>query len=307
MSTETNPFAALSVAIRHTVETAAQFTVLVDARKRLPGSGIVYSPNLIFTADHIIEREEDINVQLASGQVISASVAGRDPLRDIALLKVSENLPFTASLAVQTAGVGQLVVALGRPDPNGIQASLGIVNAIGGPVRIGHRGVLEQYLRTDTFPYPGFSGGPLVDADGQLLGLNTSSLTADGLITIPAPLLKTAADSLSSYGRIRRGYLGIRSQVVRLNEDQRNTLGRAQATGLLLVSVEEDSPAGQGGLFVSDILVGIAGQAVDTADELQAQLSQLKIGQSTPVQVLRGGQVASLDVIIGEQVEHKRN
>ena len=296
-----NPLIAFSDAMADAVAKAGAATVLVDARRRHPASGIGYAPGLVLTADHVVERDDEVRVVLPDGSESGASVAGRDPGNDLALLRLDGAGLVTAERAVQEARVGQIALALGRPNLEGIQASLGVVSAIGGPVRTGRGGLLERYLRTDTIPYPGFSGGPLVDAAGRLLGINTSGLWQGGSLTIPASLAWSVAETLAQHGRVRRGFLGVRSQPVPIPAAQRQALGRDQATGLLLVGVEEDGPAARGGLLVGDILVGLAGQPVTDPDELLAQLVGSIIGQASPVQVLRGGQPLTLQVIISER------
>ena len=133
--------------------------------------------------------------------------------------------------------------------------------------------LLERYLRTDAIPFPGFSGGPLIDTEGRVVGLNTSGLAHGAAITIPAFLAWSDAENLAKYGYIKRGYLGIRSQQVALTADIRKELSREQEAGLLLVSVESGSPAEAGGLIVGDILVAIEGQAIADHDELMVHLS----------------------------------
>jgi S1-C subfamily serine protease len=207
-----------------------------------------------------------------------------------------------AEAAPEPARIGQLALALGRPSAEGIQASLGVVSALGGPVRTGRGGLLEQYLRTDTVPYPGFSGGPLIDASGRVLGLNTSGLAHGGVsLTIPVSLAWSVAEALKRHGHVRRGYLGVRSQPTTLPAVQQAVLGREQAAGLLLVGVEDGGPAAQAGLLVGDILVGLAGEPLTDPDELLARLSGDIIGQSVPLEILRGGQPLVISVKIGER------
>jgi S1-C subfamily serine protease len=300
-TSETNPLVSLSDAMADAVAKAGASTVLVDARRRMPASGIAYSAGLVLTADHVVERDEDIRVLLPDGTERRATVAGRDPGSDLAVLRLDGAGMAPAERALQEARVGQIALALGRPDADGIQASLGVVSAIGGPVRTGRGGLLEHYIRTDTIPYPGFSGGPLIDAAGRVIGLNTSGLSRGAALTIPAGLAWQVAETLEKHGHIRRGYLGVRSQPVAVTPAQRQSLGREQESGLLLVNVEEGSPAGQGGLLVGDILVAIAGQPVSDPDELLSRLNGSVVGQPTPVQVLRGGQPATITVTIGER------
>jgi len=296
---EQNPLNALSEAMVAAVETAGAATLLVNARRRLPASGIAYAPDLVLTADHVVERDDEITVMLPDGSEKAAGVAGRDPGNDLALLRLGSPAASVAMPAPQDARVGQLVLALGRPSAEGIQASLGVISAIGGPVRTGRGGLLERYLRTDAIPYPGFSGGPLVDTAGRIVGLNTSGLARGASLAIPVSLAWQIAQALEKHGHIQRGFLGVRSQPVPISPAQQSALGRQQASGLLLVGVESGSPAEGGGLLVGDIIVAIAGQPVADPDELLASLTGEVVGKATPIQVLRGGSPATITVTIG--------
>lgn len=292
-----NVLVELSNAFTAAVETAGKSTVLVNARRRMPATGIAYAADLVLTADHAVERDEDLSVTLFDGSEIPASLAGRDPGNDLALLRLERPAAFPASPA-DDAKIGQLVLALGRPSTDGLEASLGVVSAVGGPVRT-PRGLIERYLRTDTTMYPGFSGGPLIDAEGRVVGINTSF--GRGMpFSIPAGAAWKVAEQLARHGSVRRGYLGIRSQVVEIPSAGQQALKREQATGLLVMGVEADTPASRGGLIVGDILVGLNGHPVGDHDELFARLTGEVVGQSAPVEILRGGQPQVLPVVIGE-------
>src|SRR5574342_971133 len=281
-----NVLIELSDALADAAETAGKATVLVNARRRMPASGIAYAADLVLTADHIVEREEDITVTLADGTEIPAKVAGRDAGSDLAVLRLERPAATVAEATKSPARLGQIALVLGRPSRDGIEASLGTVSAIGGPIRTGRGGMLERYIRTDSISYPGFSGGPLVAADGTVLGVNTSGLTNGAAITIPADIAWKIADTLVKHGRIQRGYLGIRSQTVEIPERSQKALEREQGTGLLIVGVENDSPASKGGLMVGDILVAVAGTPVLHHDELFTRLDGDVVGKSTSIEVL---------------------
>jgi S1-C subfamily serine protease len=300
MVSDTDPLKMLSDSFVSAAERAGNSTVLVNARRRMPASGIATTPDLIVTADHVVERDEDISVILAGGKTINASIAGRDPGSDLALLRLAEAAAVPAEKMDGEARIGQIVLALGRPSEEGIEASLGIISAIGGPVRTGRGGLLERYLRTDAIPFPGFSGGPLVDTAGRVIGLNTTGLAHGSAITIPGYLVWADAENLSKFGYIKRGYLGIRSQQVELAPELRKALGREQVTGLLLVSIETASPAEASGLIVGDILVAIEGQATADHDALMVHLGGESAGKSLSLQIMRGGQPKIIPVTIGE-------
>lgn len=290
---------ALSSSLASAVQSAGASVVTVDARQRFPASGVITSPGLVLTASHVVQDDE-IKVTLPDGEELSAELLGRDPNSDLALLKLSAQKGSAAS-ANENPQIGQLTLTLGRPTAEGVQASLGIVSAIGGPVRSHHGGLLESYLRTDAVPYPGFSGGPLVDAEGRVLGINTSGLGMGASLTIPAKLAWKIAKALEEQGTVKRGYLGVRSQLVEIAEDAQKELKREQETGLLIMGVEKNSPAAAAGLIVGDVIVGFAGQSVADHDELLMQLNSGVVGKAIDLEVLRGGKPEVVKVAIGEQ------
>lgn len=296
-----NSLVELSEALAEAAERAGQATVLVNARRRLPASGIVYAADLVLTADHVVEREEEISVMLFDGTEIQATIAGRDPASDLALLRLAQPVSVVAQPAAKPARVGQMTLTLGRPSPEGLEASFGIVSSLGGPVRTPRGGLLDRYFRTEATSYPGFSGGPTIAADGTILGLNTSGLARGTAITIPADLAWKIAAALAAHGHIQHGYIGIRSQPVEITAAQQGALKREQASGLLIVGLEDDGPAAQGGLLVGDILVGLAGKPVADQDSLFASLNGELIGQTAAVEVLRGGVPTLVSVVIGER------
>ena len=257
-----NPLTDFSNGLTAAVEAAGASTVTVDARKRYPASGIAYAEELVLTADHVVTREENIKVLLPDGRSLAASIAGRDPGSDLALLRLTEKA-LTPGKTSEAVKVGQLVLALGRPNTEGMQASWGIVTAISGPARTARGGMLDEYIRSETTPYPGFSGGPLINTEGEVLGLNTSGLTRGSSLTIPVKVAWRIAEALAKHGSVKRGYLGVRTQPVEIPESARQALGREQEHGLLVLWLEEGGPAEKGGLLVGDILVAVSPHLVE--------------------------------------------
>jgi S1-C subfamily serine protease len=290
----------LSNALAGVVETAGRSVVRVEGRRRLPASGIIWSADgVIVTAHHVVEQDEAIGIGLPNGESVLATLAGRDPTTDVAVLRAgTSGLVPAARAGVDALRVGHLALALGRLGRT-VQATLGIVSALGGEWRTPAGGQLDRYLQTDVVMYPGFSGGPLVDAAGQLLGLNTSALLRGVSLTVPASSLERVVETLLAHGRVRRGWLGVGAQPVRLPEALAQQLG--QETGLLLISVNADSPAERGGLLLGDTIVGLAGQPVRQMDDLLALLSGDRVGVATPVRIVRSGQLQQLEVVIGER------
>ncbi len=295
-----NPLTEFSNGLTAAVEKGGASTLLVDARKRYPASGIACAADLVLTADHVVTREENIKVLLPDGRSLAGTLAGRDPGSDLALLRLAEKA-LTPAKTSNEVKVGQLVLALGRPTSAGMQASWGIVTAISGPARTFRGGLLDEYIQTETTPYPGFSGGPLVNTDGEVLGLNTSGLTRGSSLTIPVKVAWRIADALAKHGTVKRGYLGVRTQPVEIPEASRKALKREQAAGLLVMWLEENGPAQKGGLLVGDILAAVNGHSVGDPDDLFAALDSETVGKSIPVEVLRGGKPETVNVTAGER------
>ena len=289
---------AVSDQMADAVEQIGPTIVQVNGRPRRPASGVVYASTLVLAADHAIEREDDLTVETTTGAALPAQLVGRDPASDLAVLRVPGLGSEPARRAASPARVGQFVLAVGRPGERELMASVGIVSAIGGPART-RGGLLEQYIRTDATPYPGFSGGALIDARGAVLGILTTGLAGGAALAVPAALAWGLADSLARQGFVPRGWLGIGSQPVRIPAGQRG--GRTHERGLLIVELVPESPAARGGLLLGDILVAVDGQAVDDGESLQALLSGERVGRSIGVQVLRGGTPLALDVTVGQR------
>jgi S1-C subfamily serine protease len=290
----------LSQALAGTVEAAGQSVVRVEGRRRLPASGIVWSADgVIVTAHHVVEQDTGIAIGLPHGESTTATLAGRDPTTDVAVLRAEAGSLAPAGRAdLDGLRVGHLALALGRPGYT-VQATLGIVSALGGEWRTPAGGRLARYLQTDVVMYPGFSGGPLVDAAGLVLGLNTSALLRGVSLAVPAGSLERIVETLLAHGRMRRGWLGVGAQPVRLPEALARQLG--QETGVLLISVSAGSPAEDGGLLLGDTIVSLAGQSVRHMDDLLALLSGDRVGQATPVRLVRGGRLQEVEVVVGER------
>ncbi|MEZ4554274.1 MAG: trypsin-like peptidase domain-containing protein [Dehalococcoidia bacterium] len=316
---QSNELGALSNGLASAVERAAASTVLVAARRHVPASGVVWSDDgLVVTADHAIEFEDDITVRLPDGSEVTAQLVGRDPSSDLALLRIAGGVPPAVLTPAGSAKVGHLALAVARPSAAGPQASLGIISAIAGPggERRGRRGRtrqpaparLEGYLRADVTFFPGFSGGPLVDVEGRVLGINVSLIGGPRMFrfargafgqgfTVDAASVTRTVELLKTHGRVRRAYLGVASQPVTLAEPAASAAG--QAEGLLIVGVEGGTPAAQGGLLVGDILVGIEDAPVRDADDLQRALTPERVGEAVRLQLIRGGAAHELSVTLG--------
>jgi S1-C subfamily serine protease len=290
----------VSNALANTVEARASSVVRVEARRRLPASGIVWSPDgVIVTAHHVVQKEDGIRIGLPDGSVVPATVVGRDGTTDLAVLRAEAQGLITPIWTDDTKlRVGHIVLALGRPGKR-VMATLGIVSALGETWRTPTGGQMDRYLQTDVVMYPGFSGGLLVNAEGEGVGLNTSALLRGVSMSVPYTTLERTIAALLEHGRVRRGFLGIGGQPVRLPDALTKQLD--QETGVLLVSVESKSPAAKGGLVLGDTIIAFNKQTVRHLDDLLALLTGEVVGEEIPIRIVRGGEIQEVKVLVGER------
>ncbi len=298
--TPTATLQSLSAELAGVVGRVGPSVVRVDDGSRLTATGVVWTADgLILTTSHGVERDEDVAVELADGTRLPAQIVGRDSESDLALLRVSAGgLPAVARAADGDVQVGHLVLALGRPGGAGLQATLGIISA---RLEAQNDGQPEYLLHTDANLYPGFSGGPLVNVAGQMVGLANLSFGRGQGVALGVPILGSVAQALLTQGGVSRGYLGVSTQSVPLPETLRASLDLTQAHGLLIVQIGDGSPAERGGLLLGDILLGLDGHPVEDADTLRRRLRALAAGQSGALTLARGGQKQDLSLALGAQ------
>ncbi|MEJ7616619.1 MAG: S1C family serine protease [Pyrinomonadaceae bacterium] len=306
-----NALLALSHSLRAAVERASPSIVAVYARPRVPTSGVLWRPGVIVSTNHTVKRDEEITVMMHDGRSASATLAGRDPGTDLAVLRLEgDDHTKTSGIApaVDSAplGVGHIVLALGRAGEHGVSASFGVVSAIGGAWRTWRGGEIDQLLRLDLAIYLGFSGGALIDAEGRVLGINTSGLARGAGVAIPAVTVNRVVDALLTQGRIKRGYLGIGMQPVALPEALRAQLGLPASQGLVVLSVEPEGPAGQAGVLIGDVLLALGDAPTKDTDDVQVLLGTKSVGQTIKALVMRGGTLCDLSIQIGERPDRGR-
>ncbi|GAP95551.1 S1C family serine protease [Leptolyngbya sp. NIES-2104] len=303
---------AFSNQLSDAVEKASRSIVAVNARRRRTSSGIHWRKNLIITADHTIQQDEEINVILPDGRSTSASIAGRDSTMDIAVLRLeSIDLP-TAEIADSTqTKVGQIVLAVSRSAEGSTSASMGIISSIsegwqhsGRPDHHRHgrrsRSTIAQLIQPALMMYPGFSGGALINPEGQVLGINTAGARQFPL-TIPAAMVDRVLDQLLQTGRIARGYLGLGMQAIRLPEALCRSLNLSNPGGVIIVSVEPDAPADNAGMLLGDILVALNDNAIEDVTDVHSMLSSEQVGQPLTAKIVRGGVLTEKTIIVGER------
>jgi serine protease DegQ len=292
MATETSALVALSNDVAATVERVAASVVAVEARARLGASGFYVRPNLVLTADHALESDE-IEIVAAGGTPEPAALVGRDPSTDLALLRTQREGTPLAFAGAEALRVGAIVLAVARDDDGDLAATLGVLGAVGGPWRTWHGGEIDRFVRPDLSLYPRFSGSPLVDVQGAVLGLNTGGLSRRQALTVPASTIQRVVETLLARGgRIPRGYLGVHLQRV--------------GSGAIVLAVEPDGPADRGGLIVGDVIAAVDGARVVEVDDVHAKLGTASVGTALDVDVLRGGAPQRLRVTVGERPQEDR-
>jgi S1-C subfamily serine protease len=297
---------ALSNDLAGAVERAGRSVVAVHARPRNPSSGVHWRQGVIVTADHTLRRDEEISVSLPDGRMIPAVLAGRDASTDLAVLKLqAAEFPVAEIGDAAALRVGHMVLAVARSGERGVSASWGVISALGGPWRTWHGGQIDQFIRPDVSLYPGFSGGPLADAQGRVMGINTSG-PRHLVLTIPASTVNRVVGQLLARGHIVRGYLGVGMQPVRLPESLKQTLNLPRTSGVIIVAVEANSPAERAGLLIGDVLVALNGVPVSDTADVQALLGPERVGTAVSASIIRAGLLAERVIMIGERPRRER-
>jgi S1-C subfamily serine protease len=275
-------------------------------RRPSPASGsgfIISSDGFLITNDHVIDQAQDIQVATADGRLVKAELKGTDPSTDIAVLKIYANGLRPLSLAdSDLLQVGQIAIAIGNP--LGLQHSVtaGVVSALGRTLRANNGRMIDDVIQTDAALNPGNSGGPLVNSQGRVIGVNTATIpSAQGLcFAVSSNLAAYVAGKLIMEGRVKRAYLGIAGQLVKLSERIILANKLEKKTGVYVVEMLADQPVHNRELKVGDILVCFEGIPIGSVDDLHRQLSEKVIGQTCVVGVLREGRQTEIRVIPGE-------
>ena len=289
----------ISDAMAAVVEAAGKSVVTVDARRGRSASGVVWGDGKVLTSVHVIESDEGIQV-LDEGGSRPATLAGQDHVSDLALLAV-EGLAGPAADRGSSGALklGSLVLALGRPRE--LQVSLGTLGSLAASRRSWRGAGLEQLIQTDATMYGGFSGGPLLDSTGKLVGINSWYYGRGTTRSLPVEQADRVASSLAAHGRVRHAYLGVGTQPVYLSEASKGDLD--QESGLMVISIDAEGPAAKAGVLQGDTIVGLGETRVSRMRELFHALRQLEVGSAQPLKVVRAGEVKDLQLTLGERPE----
>jgi S1-C subfamily serine protease len=292
---------ALSQELSAAVARAGRAVVALNARRRIPSSGVVWRPGTVVTANHTLEHEE-ITATLPDSRTTSVSLVGRDPSTDLAVLKL-EGVDLTAAEAGDLASVkvGHVVLAVARTSEGGERAALATVGVLGGAWRPWGGGLLDRTVRLDRNLHPNFSGGPVVDKQGRVLGIATSGLSRYSTVVIPASTVSRVTDELVTRGHIPRGYLGLGMYPLRLPANLQTSLSLPGRSGIMVVAVEAEGPAEKAGVLIGDVLVALNGSSVSDTDEVQSFLGSERVGKPVSAKIVRAGSLKELTIVVGER------
>ena len=293
---------ALSSALAESTERAAASAVAVHTETRGSSSGVVWRPGIVVTAENALRRDEEIQLTLPDARVVAATLAGRDPSTDIAVLKCAEAATAIGEFGdVTSLKPGSLTLVVGRTRASGPVAGLAVVSLVAAERHAWAGGSLAPYVRLDIGLQPTAAGGVVVDAHGRAVGMATPRFARFGAIAIPAPTVNRVMDILLEKGRIPRGYLGVGLQSVRLPDTLRQSLQRTDKGAAIVIDVEPNGPANKAGILIGDILVSLAGRPVTRLEDIHSQLNAEVIAKPLNLRFIRGGAIQEASIVVGER------
>ena len=291
----------LSSEISSAVTVASSTVVSILGRPRMSSSGIVWRPGLVVTSDAGLRRDEDIRVALPDGSTVAATLKGRDPSTDLALLACDTGKTVPAAFTSNAAKLGELIFTVSRTMDTGPIVTMGVVSGVSGEWRTWRGTKLDEFVRLDTSIYPTSVGGAVVDSTGSLLGIVAGGLSRSSVLAITRRTIERVAEALSTKGRVARGYIGVGVQPVAIPQALREQIKLEQETGVMALSVEENGPAARGGIMMGDVLIRLNGHAITSPEALHAVLDPSSVGKQLDAAVLRGGTLHQLKLTIAER------
>lgn len=298
LSRMTNAMDGLGRTLSAAVDKTAASVVRVSGGCRRAMSGTVWSATQIVASQRDLADSDTVSVGLADGSHVEARVVGRDPASDIALLEVA-NGALTPATFRDTDGVkvGELVIALGRPG-RATRASMRMIGAYAEDVATEAGGTLKRYIETDRAIPDGFSGGPVVDAEGRALGIQSEALVRGADLVVPTELVREVVGELAAHGKVRAGFLGVSVSPVRLPQAATDQLSRKR--GALVIAVAEGSAAEKGGLHLGDVILEVDGEKIANGRHL-ARALRGRFDVEVTIKVWRTGQLVELKATPGQR------
>ena len=269
--------------------------------RRGTGSGFIFTPDgFLLTNSHVVHRATQLDVTLSDGREFKAEPVGDDPATDLAVIRINgENLVPVELGDSQRVRVGQVAIAIGNPYGFQTTVTAGVVSALGRSLRTDSGRLVDNIIQTDAALNPGNSGGPLVNSRGEVIGVNTAMiLPAQGLcFAIAVNTAKFVAAQLMQHGRVRRSVIGVGGQDTPLRRQLVRYHNLTVESGILVVSIEPNSPAQRAGLREGDVIVGFGDQAVGGIDALHRLLTHEQVGQRSPLTILRRNEKLAVSIV----------
>src|SRR5271166_3517202 len=282
-------------------EQAGKAIVAVDAGQRVAASGVHWKPGIIVTASHLVRRGAEVSVILPDGSRVQGTVAGRDSTTDLAVVRIESSVILATLPFASGANVGELVLAVARSGRGELSASAGIVARVGGPWYSWRGGQIDRLLRPDVRLYPGQSGSALVNSRGELLGVNSTVLARESVITLPTETVDRVIKELLERGHVAQPYLGVAIQEVLLPQEWRASAGSDEEHGLLVMHVTPDGPAKKAGISLGDLITSVDAQPVDGFRRFYHMLALKHTGEVVKLRVLRAGNASEVEVTLGDR------
>lgn len=303
---DSSTLAAFSEDLARIVEHTGAGVVALQARRSYPASGVLLQPGIVVTAAHTLRREDGIMALPPEGAALPATLVGVDPGTDIAVLRaeITHGTPVTFGEAARVRP-GHFVVAVSRSGDGSLAASAGIVARTGGEWRTWRGGRIDRHIQLDGGLWGGFAGGPVVDSHGAVIGMGTPALSRGRAVVIPGSVLQRVSEQLLARGRVSHAYIGAAVQPVELPATLRSRLGIGGTQGLIVISTVPQGPAEAAGITLGDTLLTLDDKPLAEVEDLRAALGADRIGQPVKISFLRGGALATAEVVVGER-PHQR-
>jgi S1-C subfamily serine protease len=295
-----------SAAISGLVEKAGAHVAAIKSAPYRITSGVIFREDLIAVNNHLLKREGKIPVSLPNGDSAEATILGRDPALDLAVLQVPHaKWPSPEPEDDSALRAGALAVVVGRTLDAGLSASVGILGAVGGPRRSWRGGELERFLRLDVNLYPSQAGAAVVSASGRFVGMATAAILRHSALAVPMGTLHSVAQEMLTEGGIRQGYLGVGLQPVAIPEHLQSKTPLAGETGLMIVSIEPGTSAEKASLQLGDILLAAGKTSLTQVESMMGALRGAAIGKPMLFTIVRAGEVTTVEIAIAPRPERK--
>jgi S1-C subfamily serine protease len=292
---------AISKHIGTLAEQTGRAIAAIDAGHGVAASGVYWGPSVIVTASHLVRRALEVNIILPDGGTVKGTVVGHDSTTDLAAVRVEDGATLATLPLAPGAKMGELVLAVARSGRGELSASAGIVARIGGPWQSWRGGQINRLLRPDVRLYPGQSGSALVNGHGELLGINSTVLARESVITLPPETVDRVIGELLERGHIKQPYLGIAMHEVSLPQEWRSSVDPDQEYGLLVIHVVPNGPANLAGIRLGDVIVSADARPLQGVRLLHRMLAQRRTGEAFKLRVLRSGDAIEAEITLGDR------